>query len=170
MKLDLNVTGTFCNTWPELTIQQNNKIVFCNPIENITSISLTLDYAPFTVGMQNKSFGNNNVWDTLVDQDNNVLADKTITIDEFLLDDVSVLKLLPNIKYEDSFIYDSVLRFNGFWIFSISTTAYDYIIDLRNSVKKQKSKELSYFSDTTVVGDYSDHYAVIERIRNTLDI
>lgn len=170
MKLDLNVTGTFCNTWPELIIQQNNSIVFCNSIENTTSISLSLDYAPFVVGMQNKKFGENNEWDTLVDQDNNVLVDKIIIVNEFLLDDVSILNLLPNIKYEDSFIYDSVLRFNGFWIFNISTTAYDYIIDLRNSVKKQKIKELSYFSDTTIVGDYSDHYPIIERIRNTLDI
>lgn len=170
MKLDLNVIGTFCNTWPELTIQQNNNIVFCNHIENITSISLTLDYAPFAVGMQNKKFGENNEWDTLVDQDNNILADKTIIINEFLLDDVSILGLLKYLNYNDTTIDDNILRFNGNWNFDISTSAYDYIIDLNYSLAPKVDKKLSTYSDTSILGQYEEHRKLIKKIRDTLDI
>jgi len=176
MKIELTVTGAFCNTWPDLTIQQNDNVVFCNAIKNTTIISLTLDYAPFSVGMQNKNFGNNNVWDTLVDQDNNILADKLITVNEFLLDDVSILSLLPSIEYTDAlssaskFITDCTIRYNGFWKFNISSNAYDYIIDIKNSMNHNIKKEVNYQSDVSNIGNYDDHYAIMQKIKSALNI
>ena len=63
MNLEIKAHGFFCNTWPVLTIAQNGT-KFEYSVENETDVSIVLDNAPFQLGMHNKSFGTNKIYDT----------------------------------------------------------------------------------------------------------
>ena len=85
MNITLNMQGSFCNNWPILTITQDeNK--YEHLVEEQTSVSMDLDNAPFRLGMYNKSFGNNHIWDTKTDQSGNILEDKFIKFTDILID------------------------------------------------------------------------------------
>ena len=123
MNLEIKAQGFFCNTWPIMTIiQAENKYQY--PLEEETDVSITLDDAPFQLGMYNKSFGTNHVWDTKTDDAGNITADKFIEIKEIQIDDVSILRLLSKVDYNSKeqgsiIVHDNCLRFNGDWNFAI---------------------------------------------------
>ena len=173
MNLEIKAHGFFCNTWPVLTIAQNGT-KFEYSVENETDVSIVLDNAPFQLGMHNKSFGTNKIYDTKLDASGNILADKFIKIEEIKIDEVSVLRLLPKVDYNSKeqgsiIIHDSCLRFNGDWSFPIGNNPYDWIIDTTYQ-QTNEYRDTSYFSDYTILNNYSDHYQYINKIRKLLDI
>lgn len=170
MKLDLDLDSTWCNTWPVLTIKQHNNIVLEQEINQPTKIELELDYAPFSLGMFGKIFGVNHVWETWVDDNNNITHDKLIIINSFKLDDVEISDILHYLTMDTDQqgiinIYDRTLRFNGEWVFDITDSAYHWIIKTKNQNKKRTGESKSYFSDIEIVGDYTQHYEIIDRIK-----
>lgn len=153
-------------------IQAENKYEY--QIEEETAVSVTLDNAPFQLGMYNKSFGTNRIWDTKTDSDGNIVADKFIKIKDIIIDEVSVLHLLTKIDYDSkeqgcTTVHDGCLRFNGYWKFNIGENPYDWIIDMRYQ-QTNEYRDTSYFSDYTIINNYSDHYHYINKIRKLLDI
>ena len=84
MKIDIEAVGTFCNSWPNLVVEVNNQTLFDGEIQNTKSIELEFEKLlqkgnNIVVGMNNKSFGKDNIWDTKTE--NNVIKeDKTIKI------------------------------------------------------------------------------------------
>lgn len=173
MNLEIKAQGFFCNTWPVMTIiQAENKYEY--QIEEETDVNATLDNAPFQIGMYNKSFGTNRVWDTKSDSSGNIVADKFIKIKDITMDGVSVLHLLVKMDYNSKeqgcyTIYDSCLRFNGNWNFDIGENPYDWIID-KTYQQTNEYRDTSYFSDYTIINNYSDHYHYINKIKKILDI
>lgn len=187
MNLEIKAHGFFCNTWPVLTITQHGT-KFEYPVEEETDISIVLDNAPFQLGMHNKnkqfrlvhsgmhnnSFSTNRVWDTKSDASGNIIADKFIELKEIKIDEVSVLRLLPKVDYDSEeqgsiAIHDNCLRFNGDLNFPISDNPYDWIIDTTYQ-QTNEYRDTSYFSDYTILNNYSDHYQYINKIKKLLDI
>ena len=60
MNLKLNLVGTFVNSWPILTIKQGNKR-YEYTVKGNTELDIDLADETFTLGMYNKSFGQNHV-------------------------------------------------------------------------------------------------------------
>jgi hypothetical protein len=171
MNLKIKTAGFFCNTWPVMTIiQGENKYEY--QIEEESDVNLVLDNAPFQIGMFNKSFGKNRIWDTKTDSSGNILEDKFIEIKEIEIDEVSVLHLLTKIDYNSKeqgccIVHDRCLRFNGHWNFDIGENPYDWIID-KNYQKTNQYRDTSYFSDFSVVTDYREHYYYIKKIKDIM--
>jgi len=173
VRLYLEARGEQGYSYPKLTFKQNKKKLEFEIIEN-KEIDLDLDNANFTLGMYNKLFGKNQIWDTIIDRENNIIADKVIHIDRFEIDDVDIVHLLPKLTYESiehgsMTIHDACIRFNGHWIFPIKDNPYDWIIDMNNQ-KTNEYRDTSYFSDYTIVGNYSEHYHHMNKIRKLLNI
>jgi hypothetical protein len=66
-------------------------------------------------------------------------------------------------------VHDACLRFNGDWHFPIGDNPYDWIIDTTYQ-QTNEYRDTSYFSDYTIINNYSEHYQYITKIRNLLDI
>jgi len=173
MKLLLDLVGELGHSWPILTIEQNNKLHEYEIIESKV-IEVSLDNSPFTLGMRNKLFGENRIWDTKSDKDGNIIADKVIQIKGFMIDEVDVVHLLSKMVYSskehsDITVHDAIIRFNGCWKFPITENPYDWIIDM-NTQRTNEYRDVSYFSDYTIVNNYSEHYHFINKIKQTLGI
>ena len=173
MRLYLKLRGEKGHSYPKLTLKQNEKVLEFEIVDN-KEIDLDLDNANFTLGMYDKLFGKNQIWDTIIDSENNIVADKVIYIDRFEIDGVDIVHLFPKLTYESvehgyMTIHDACIRFNGDWKFPIEDNPYDWIIDMNNQ-QTNEYRDTSYFSDYTIVGNYSDHYRYMNKIRKLLDI
>jgi len=173
MNLKLDLLGTCVNTWPILTIKQGDKR-YDYTVEGATVLDIDLDDDSFSLGMYNKSFGQNHVWDTKIDKDGAVVEDKYIQINRFEIDDVDISDLFmwmtySSIEQGDQVLHDGVIRFNGCWNFDIpDNNPYNWIIDIRTPAPTDK-KAVNYFSDYTM-RDKNEQYEIIQKIRNLLDI
>lgn len=173
MKLHLKLFGNCVNTYPMLSIKQNNKLLEFEIVDN-KELNLDLKNTTFTLGMSNKLFGQNRIWDTVLDSQGNIIADKNITINCFEIDDVDIVHLLKKLDYVSKehgsiTVDDACIRYNGHWEFSISENPYDWIIDT-NTKRTNEYRDTSYFSDFTILNNYTDHYHYINKIKNLLDI
>ena len=174
MQICIDLQGSFCNSWPELTIVQDD-LVINRLIENNQQIQIELQNKPFSIGMLNKSFGNNNMWDTKSDSDNNIVEDKLILINSLKIDDVEIAHHLNKLDYNSIEhgslkIYDCTIRFNGQWDICTGENPYNWIIETVNTHTNNidTRKNLSYFSGYNIVGDYSAHYQAIAEIRELI--
>jgi len=173
MNLHLKLRGEQGHSWPKLTVTQKKHLNEYE-IQGYTELDISLDNAPFSIGMNNKLFGQNRLWDTKTDSDNNIIADKLIWIDRFEIDEVDITHLFSKISYHSLeqgllTIHDKCIRFNGHWYFDIGDNPYDWIIDI-NTQKTNEYRDTSYFSDFTILNNYTDHYHFINKIRKLLGI
>lgn len=174
----ISLYGNYCNSWPEisLSIGEFYKVYI---VEQTVEIDLTLDLAQPTVltcGLVNKSFGNNNVWDTTVDSNGNITNDKYIKINDFRLNDVSILNFLHKYVYqtnnESMYVYDNTLRFNGEWNIPLTVPVYNWIIMERKflNYKDPDSADISYFSNyKNVHNDYDKQLVIIDKLDRILE-
>lgn len=169
MNLKLDLVGTCVNTCPILTIKQGDKR-YDYTVEGATVLDITLDDDSFSLGMYNKSFGQNRVWDTKIDEDDNVVEDKYIQINRFEIDEVDISDLFiwmtySSIEQGDQVLHDGVIRFNGCWYFDMSDgIPYNWIIETRQPPPTER-ETVNYFSDFTV-RDKHEQYIMIEKIRD----
>ena len=169
MNLKLNLVGTFVNSWPILTIKQGNKRHEYT-VKGNTELDIDLADETFTLGMYNKSFGQNHVWDTVIDKQGNVVEDKYIQINRFDIDEVDVTELFIFMTYRsieqgDQVLHDGVIRFNGCWKFDIPDgIPLNCIIEMRNR-SLDDIEVINHFSDYTI-RDKDEQYAMIEKIRD----
>lgn len=174
MQLCADIQGSFCNSWPTLTITQDALVIELL-IENSQQIQIELQNKPFSLGMSAKSFGNNNVWDTKTDLDNKIIEDKSISINSLKIDDVEIVHHLNKLDYNSIEhgplrVDDCTIRFNGQWSINTGKNPYNWIIDTVNTHTNSNDnrKNLSYFSSYNIVGDYSEHYQAIFEIRELI--
>tara|TARA_R110002096_G_scaffold386324_2_gene580213 strand:- start:84 stop:485 length:402 start_codon:yes stop_codon:yes gene_type:complete len=133
---------------------------------------MQIENKSFTIGMENKSFGKDNVWDTLVDNNGTITADKYLVIKNISLDDVNFENNLRKIPYQSTehgptIIHDQTIRFNGHWQIDTKDNPYNWIIDLANK-KEGETRTVSYFSDYESHSNYDDHHKVIAEIREII--
>ena len=175
MQLQMELTGFYCNSWPKLTIKQNNKTLYDEFVENFHTVDMQIENKPFSIGMENKSFGEDNIWDTHTDSNGNITADKYFVIKNITLDDVNFehnLHKLPyqSVEHGETSSHDQSIRFNGYWQIDTEGNPYNWIIDLSNKKVDTETRKVSYFSDYESHGNYTDHKAVMDEIREILEI
>jgi hypothetical protein len=181
IKLDIKIRGTFCNSWPRLVIEFNNKKIFREEIQNDQKLSIILDGVQdndnlLILGMDNKSFGTNGVWDTRII--NNVVAeDKKIIIDSLKLNDIECKDLFKQKFYvkrtgkQPSYFPDvvnsySTMNYNGYFKFNFSLPLYNDLINQK--YKKPIDQNKSYFSNYTKTFHYEGEKKIINEISNLL--
>lgn len=179
--LEIKVKSSYCNHWPQLTVTFNNNDIFSKNIVEKEKIVLELNHQnknTLKIGLNNKSFGTNNIWDTQTDQDGNIIADLNLILEDVLIDDVSIIDILfKNMYFVDNtsgqpiqnekIFCDGTINFNGFYTF-------EYSLPLLNSIINQKFKipldnDMSYFSNYTKTFHYEDDLRIIQEIESILD-
>lgn len=181
IKLDIKIRGTFCNSWPRLVVEFNNKKIFHEEIQNDQELSITLDTVQdndnlLILGMDNKSFGTNRVWDTKI-INNVVTEDKKIIIDSLKLNDIECKDLFKQKFYvkragkQPSYFPDvvnsySTMNYNGYFKLNFSLPLYNDLINQK--YKKPIDQNKSYFSNYTKTFHYEGEKEKINEISNLL--
>lgn len=181
IKLDLKIKGTFCNSWPRLVVEFNNKKILHKVIEDVVHLTLCLEDLKkennlLVLGMDNKSFGTNKVWDTRT-LDNVITQDKTIKVLSLKLDDVECKELFGNKFYvkrsgqQPSYFPDVVnaldtMNYNGYFNLTFSLPLYNDLTNRKH--KKAIDKSKSYFSNYTATFHYEGENRVIGEITELL--
>ena len=174
MRLEMELEGFYCNSWPKLTIKQNNKTIYEEFVINLLKVDMQIENNPFSVGMENKLVGENDVWDTYLDDNGNITVDKYIVLKNISLNDVNFEHNLHKLPYQskehgETYSHDQSIRFNGYWQIDTNDNPYDWIIDLAYT-KGDKTRQTSYFSDYESIGYYEDHNVVMDEIKEILKI
>lgn len=183
MQIDIEVHGTFCNSWPNMIVEINNKIVYNDAIDATKKITLHHDDLldqnnSLIIGMNNKSFGQNRIWDTKT-KNNIIQQDKTLRVLSLKLNGVECKKLFNNKFYvkrahkQPSYfpdVIDSVdtMNYNGYFRFSFDMPLYNSLIN-KKFKKDIGSTSASYFSNYTKVFHYEDEQRIINNIYRTLN-
>lgn len=181
LNIDVKVIGTFCNSWPNLIIELNDKTIYDDVIVDTQVINLQVNNLldknnKIILGMKGKKFGKNKVWDTKV-ENNKIIADKTIKILSLKLDEVECKDLFNSqfhVKRSDqqpSYFPDTVessdtMHYNGYFGFSFDLPLYKSLINKKFSNKSED--EISYFSNYTKVFHYDEEIKIITEIEENL--
>ena len=178
--LELEVTPTFCNEWPTLEINHNEKLIFKEQVIKKEKYKFYLnpnktDTNKLEIGMCNKKFGKNGIWDTK-SINGKITEDKTIELNSCKINDVDVKDLMlenqfhVNIVDQQPIYHPSKIKSNG--IMNYNGAFYlTYDLPLYNSLTNQKWKKspddsLSYFSNHTLVFHYEQDRKLINEIEN----
>jgi hypothetical protein len=153
MKFKLEATGYKCNSFPRLEILHNQTIVYAGLIEDTVVIELDLniqDSDLITLRGIDKSAGENNVWDTRLDESNNIIEDKYLIIHNIWIDNNAMTA--EWLKTLDIHFSDRVEKFTntGFYSnasihFNISFPLLEWIIE-EKFVKTAQAKNKSGYS------------------------
>jgi len=181
IKLDLIIQGTFCNSWPTLVVEFNNKKILHKEVKNEEKLTLHLEDANIddnllVLGMDNKSFGTNGIWDTKT-IDNVIEQDKTIKIESVKLDSVECKELFNNKFYvkrsgkQPSYFPDVVnaldtMNYNGYFKLNFTLPLYNNLINQK--YKKEIEYDKSYFSNYTKTFHYEGEKKIINEISELL--
>ena len=170
--------GSYCNSWPEISVSIGNSFSQIYTIAEQTEINVEVNCpqdSNLTFGLINKSFGNNNMWDTTIDADVSILADKFILIQDIQLNEVSILDFLDKYEYMSDQgnmkIYDHTLRFNGVWDIKFNVPIYNWIINQRKifELDSDQSNYKSYFSNYKKIHkDYDNQLKLILKLKKIL--
>ena len=180
-KLTIQLSSTYCNRWPEITVVVDDSAVYsCSVVKNK---DITIDIPDsgkhkVEIGMLNKHFGINNVWDTKTDSGGNIVEDLTLTILDAQVDTVSIRDiLLKNLftvvkssgqEFLDDQIYsDGTVNFNGKFVFEYTNPIMNSIINQKFKIPVDKNK--SYFSNYTKIFHYEEEKCLINDIYRLLD-
>ena len=184
MKINVELVGTFCNSWPNLIIEINKNKIYDAIIEGEQNIDIEYNDADllhegntFVIGMNNKKFGENNQWDTK-SQNNEIVEDKTIQIKSTKLNGVDCMMLFNNKLYvkpvgkQPSYFPDVVesigtINYNGYFTFGFDMPLYNSLINKK--YKRTMDQDVSYFSNYTKVFHYDEEIEIINSIKGILD-
>jgi len=184
MKINVELVGTFCNSWPNLIIEINKNKIYDAVIEGEQNIDIEYNDADllhegniFVIGMNNKKFGENNQWDTK-SQNNEIVEDKTIQIKSTKLNGVDCMMLFNNKLYvkpvgkQPSYFPDVVesigtINYNGYFTFGFDMPLYNSLINKK--YKRTMDQDVSYFSNYTKVFHYDEEIEIINSIKRILD-
>lgn len=182
INLSLEIIGTECNGWPNLIVEFNKKVIYNHTIEGMKTIEIQLrdvkdNENKLVIGMTNKRFGKNHIWDT-VTKDNKIIQDKTVKINKCMLNDVDVTDVLKNNlfrvnlvdkqpSYYPTKIYtDGIMNYNGYFFINFDMPLFNSIINQK--YKQEKNTKLSYFSNYTLKFHYENELKLIENIEKKL--
>lgn len=93
MKFKFSLTGSKCNEYPRFTVLHNQQIVYSGLIEESTEVELEIElqtHNQITLEGIDKSQGDNGKWDTQLDKDGQIVADKWLSINNIWIDNISM--------------------------------------------------------------------------------
>lgn len=182
INFEIEVEPSFCNDWPKLIVEYNNDIIFddiCFKKKNYKfKLKKNNKLKNFlAIGMNNKRFGKNHVWDTKI-ENNIITADKTIKIIVCKLDDICVKDLLfknffqiKRVDKQPSYFPDKIysqgiMNYNGYFFLNFDLPLYNCLITQKHKQKVNQQK--SYFSNYTKVFHYDEEITLINEIEDKL--
>jgi len=173
--LNVNVSGHFCNTWPNFQIVVNGTVLFDDEIINDRNINVVLESKNTNLiqfKLTNKTLGENNIWDTQVNELNEIISDKFIKINNVTLDNVDITALIhssPLTQISDNTVvtmHDGLMNFNGRIEFHFEEPLLNFLINAK--YKKEVDTSKSYFSNDTYIFHYDMEIELIDEIRQLL--
>ena len=146
MNFKLELFGYKCNEYPQLTIMYNQQTVYSGMIEEKTILEFDLklqESTTITLQGINKSQGENGKWDTKLDDNGQIIADKRLTINNIWFDNVGMgqewIRSLTIINNNGAEQFSSSTWWNNGSInFSIEYPLLDWIIQ-EKFIKVEKS-------------------------------
>jgi hypothetical protein len=93
VNLRFNLYGNKCNEYPHLTILHNQQVKYSGPVTESLEIELNIVLQKdnvITLDGINKSEGQDGKWDTKVDENGQIIADKWLEINNIWVDNISM--------------------------------------------------------------------------------
>lgn len=176
-KFKLELVGTECNGYPYLSIFHNQQSVYSDVVKGTTIIELELTLQTHNTiilkGIE-KSTGQNGVWDTRLDANNNIVRDKSLLINNIWFDNIAMnqqwIQTLPmQAEHKTPFPCNSGMWENGQIEFDVELPLLNWIIyEKFIKFENEKRKVLSDRSGETRF-DYEyieDKISLIKKILN----
>lgn len=175
MKFKLNLTGFKCNEYPQLTILHNQQVVYSELIVDSSEVEVDLSLQEFnliTLQGINKSNGENGKWDTQLDDDGNIIADKRLLINNIWIDNISmetewIKSLMLSTDTNTQQFLDRTMWNNGSISFSIELPLLDWIIN-EKFIKVEQSMVASH--DSRSGEQRFDYVYIKEKIKTILTL
>ena len=92
-KFKLELVGTKCNEYPQLTILHNRQVIYSGLIIEHTILEFDITIDNHTVIMLQgieKAQGENGKWDTQLDNDGHIVADKSLSINNIWFNNIGM--------------------------------------------------------------------------------
>ena len=165
--LELEFTATYCNSWPQVEIYGNKVLIWQGNINQQQHIEFFFSNPSVEVEIKGigKSRGENQTWDTLLDDTGKIVQDKTLTLSRVKINSVDMtqnwIDRLPNIHY-------------GTWYdnfdtnFCIETPVLDWIIRSKFFEANQDKSKKFIFNNYNKKWDYSMLQQKINDLRERL--
>jgi hypothetical protein len=135
---------SFCNNWPKIAITINEQIVFCEFIDQKTTVNLDFEIKEqnkILITYLNKRSGPD-VWDTEIDQQGNIINDQYCILSDIYLAGSRCDFLIPMMSYYlDSGITQNGLcgfmAYNGHYEIKFPKDIYSWIVESRHKKIKE---------------------------------
>jgi len=136
--IQLNLTGYYCNDWPNIKIYLNNQVLYDGSVIDQKNLYFeNLDFNEnnvLSIEHYGKRFGENNIWDTEVDKNNKIIKDRYFIINDILINNISLREIWHhgffsnNQSIED---HTNELFFFFFFLYTLNfeNPFYDWLID-----------------------------------------
>lgn len=103
--LEFEFAATHCNSWPSITIFGNKNKLWQGIVENKQYLDFFIPEETTTITIEgiDKSKGENNIWDTKVDDSGRIIEDKTLTLASVKINNIDMtqswIDRLSGIRY-----------------------------------------------------------------------
>ena len=146
MRISFTLQGNFCNEYPFITIKHNREIIYEGYIQEqqVLEFDVTLcDHNKISLQGLKKSNGINGKWDTMVDEFENIVADKNLLIKDIRVENISMgpvwIRDLPLHKENNETEPCLMGMFtNGMLEFDVTAPALDWIIEQKYIKRERK--------------------------------
>lgn len=165
LNLSISVFGSKVNSWPTLLISINDCIVYNKEVSGSKTISIDVDVTEvyhINISGIGKKFGEDGVYDTIVDSQGNIIQDKSLIITDISVNGIAMddhwIRSLP--FFTDNFTNFSAKGFytSGELRFSITEPVLDWIINER--FIKHKTQNTQIFGG----GDKFEYTEILNKI------
>ena len=177
ISVKLDIKSKWCNHWPYIKITFNNTILFDSELEESTDISLNLnqvlDFNQLEIIHYNKSFGENNVYDTRVDAQGNIVEDCTFQITNVVLNDINFNTLaFKRITFvsdqpSDDMYLNNIVGINGKFVISFPRDIYSWLTLIKFKADVVNTDE--QYSNTSQLYHYEKDEELIAEIKKLLN-
>jgi hypothetical protein len=174
----LRLQGTWCNDWPCFRITANNKVYYDAQIQDHQTLEFQvpdLDVNCLLLTHHGKYFGENNRWDTRV-EDDAIVQDRAVQLHGLELDGVDIVKYLRGRWFQhttDGQVIDGTyFGHNATCRIDYSTPVYDWIITeliKNNTHRKYNAQDLILETSHSDVFDYGNDRELLDEIEQLLD-
>jgi len=175
--LRLNVSGHFCNTWPKFQIIVNDDVIFSDEIVNTHDIELEINTKSNNLvqfELIDKLTGENGIWDTQLNDLNEIIADKFIKINSVMVADVDITTLVYNSPFiasktnETHPAHQGSLNFNGCINLHLEEPLLKFLINAK--YKQNITHEKAIYSNTTYLFHYEKEKQIIDEIMKLVNV
>jgi hypothetical protein len=176
ISVKIEVEGTWCNQWPCLRIEGNNSIYFDGEIVGNKIINFVIpanDYNQLTLCHYGKRFGENNIWDTRINEHNVIIEDRAIKLVGLEFDQVNIIEYLLTHCYfvteSGDIVKTHYFGFNGSLIINFTAPVYEWIITQLVRPRVNKTQDFILETSHSDLFDYRNDLRELKEIEHLLE-